>query len=143
MNCRVAVVDGHAVRLLDLTQVENCRTLADILHAPDPLGLAKFLVDPNADADRRRRGEVPRPDRPAGSLGGRRDLQAEPGRPHGRIGIGGVALRQGLHRRPAGAVLQGDAAPRLRPGRAGPRSGATADWTVPEPELTLVDLAAT
>ena len=46
---RVAVVDDEAgeVRLLDLTQVENCASLADVLHSPDPAGLAKFLVDPN------------------------------------------------------------------------------------------------
>lgn len=45
---RVAVVEGRDVRLLDLSQVENCRTLSDILHAPDPVGLAKFLIDPDA-----------------------------------------------------------------------------------------------
>ncbi len=45
---RVGVVDGRDVLLLDLSQVENCRTLADILHAPDPVGLAKFLIDPNS-----------------------------------------------------------------------------------------------
>ena len=46
---RVAVVDNDAdeARLLDLTQVDNCGTLADILHAPDPAGLAQFLIDPN------------------------------------------------------------------------------------------------
>ena len=46
---RIAVVDSGAseARLLDLTQVENCRQLADILHAPDPAGLARFLIDPN------------------------------------------------------------------------------------------------
>ncbi len=44
----VALIEGNDVRLLDLTQVENCHYLSDILHAPDPLGLAKFLVDPNS-----------------------------------------------------------------------------------------------
>lgn len=44
---RVAVLDGDEVRLLDLDQVEKCRSLADILHAPDPAGLAKFLLPPN------------------------------------------------------------------------------------------------
>ena len=44
----VAAVNEDAVRLLDLSQVENCRSLADILHAPDPTRLARFLVDPNA-----------------------------------------------------------------------------------------------
>lgn len=45
---RVGLIENNDVLLLDLTQVENCRTLSDILHAPDPLGLARFLVDPNA-----------------------------------------------------------------------------------------------
>jgi 2-dehydro-3-deoxy-D-arabinonate dehydratase len=46
---RVAVLNdgGEEVRLLDLTQVEQCRSLSDILHAPDPAGLANFLIDPN------------------------------------------------------------------------------------------------
>jgi 2-dehydro-3-deoxy-D-arabinonate dehydratase len=48
-SVRPAVVnlDGGEVRLLDLTQVEHCRSLADVLHAPDPAGLAQFLIDPN------------------------------------------------------------------------------------------------
>jgi 2-dehydro-3-deoxy-D-arabinonate dehydratase len=44
----VASVEEQAVRLLDLSQVENCRTLADVLHAPDPPRLARFLIDPQA-----------------------------------------------------------------------------------------------
>lgn len=44
----VAAIEAEAVRLLDLSQVDNCRTLADILHAADPPGLARFLIDPNA-----------------------------------------------------------------------------------------------
>jgi 2-dehydro-3-deoxy-D-arabinonate dehydratase len=46
---RVAMLDKDVYRLLDMTQVENIRTLADILHSPDPRGLAKFLVDKDAD----------------------------------------------------------------------------------------------
>lgn len=45
---RVGVIDDREVRLLDLSQVENCRSLSDILHSPDPLGLAKFLIAPKA-----------------------------------------------------------------------------------------------
>jgi 2-dehydro-3-deoxy-D-arabinonate dehydratase len=44
----VVSVEGETVRLLDLSQVEHCRMLADILHAADPAGLARFLIDPNA-----------------------------------------------------------------------------------------------
>ncbi len=47
-NQKIAVVNESEVQLLDLTQVENMRQLSDILHAPDPLGLARFLVDRKA-----------------------------------------------------------------------------------------------
>jgi 2-dehydro-3-deoxy-D-arabinonate dehydratase len=48
---RVAALadDDRSLRLLDLTQVDKLETLTDILHAPDPLGLARFLIDPKAD----------------------------------------------------------------------------------------------
>lgn len=42
----VVVVEEAEVRVLDLSQVENIRCLSDILHSPDPAGLAKFLIDP-------------------------------------------------------------------------------------------------
>jgi 2-dehydro-3-deoxy-D-arabinonate dehydratase len=45
---RLAAVSGSEVKLLDLTQVETCHNLSDVLHAADPLGLARFLLDPNA-----------------------------------------------------------------------------------------------
>lgn len=44
---RLAVIENDDVRLLDLRQVENCQTMADVLHSPDPLGLSKFLVEPD------------------------------------------------------------------------------------------------
>ncbi len=44
---RVALWEDDHLKLLDLAQVENCRKLSDILNAPDPRGLAKFLVDPH------------------------------------------------------------------------------------------------
>ena len=40
-----AVVDGEELRLLDLSQVDHVRSLSDILHSPDPVGLTRFLVD--------------------------------------------------------------------------------------------------
>jgi 2-dehydro-3-deoxy-D-arabinonate dehydratase len=48
-DIRVVLLEESTVRLLDLTQVEHCRSLSDILHAPDPRGLAHFLVDPRAE----------------------------------------------------------------------------------------------
>lgn len=46
---RLASVEGDHVRLLDLTQVEDIKTLTDILHSKDPVGLAGFLVDQSAE----------------------------------------------------------------------------------------------
>ncbi|MCH2202025.1 MAG: fumarylacetoacetate hydrolase family protein [Fuerstiella sp.] len=37
---------GDHVLALDLTQVETCETLADVLHSEDPAGLARFLLRP-------------------------------------------------------------------------------------------------
>ncbi len=44
----VAAVEDNTVRVLDLAQVSDVTCLADILHAQDPLGLARFLVRPDA-----------------------------------------------------------------------------------------------
>ena len=44
----VVAVNDNDVQKLDLSQVEKCHKLSDILHSPDPVGLAKFLIDPNA-----------------------------------------------------------------------------------------------
>ena len=81
----VAIVHDQSVQPLDLSQVDACDTLSDILHASDPAGLAKFLLRPDtaeiaidditflAPIDRQ---EV----WAAGS-----DLQAQPGCSNGRI----------------------------------------------------------
>lgn len=43
----VAAVDDNAVRVLNMAEVEEVRRLSDILHSPDPAGLANFLIDKN------------------------------------------------------------------------------------------------
>ena len=45
----LAAIEGEQLQPLDLTQVENIHNLTDILNSPDPLGLAGFLVDRNAE----------------------------------------------------------------------------------------------
>jgi len=42
--------DDDKLRRLDLLQMEQYRTLQDVLHAADPVGLAKYLVDQKAPA---------------------------------------------------------------------------------------------
>jgi 2-dehydro-3-deoxy-D-arabinonate dehydratase len=46
---RIVSINESDLQLLDLTQVENTRRLSDILHSKDPIGLAKFLIDQKAD----------------------------------------------------------------------------------------------
>ena len=46
---RLASVTGDHVRLLDLTQVDDIQTMTDILHSKDPVGLAGFLIDQAAE----------------------------------------------------------------------------------------------
>lgn len=42
----VATVNADTIQPLDLTQVDGCHSLSDILHAEDPAGLARFLLRP-------------------------------------------------------------------------------------------------
>ncbi len=46
---RIVSVNESDLQPLDLTQVENTNSLSDILHSKDPVGLAKFLIDQKAD----------------------------------------------------------------------------------------------
>lgn len=43
----VAAVHAESIQPLDLTQISNCHSLSDILHADDPAGLARFLLRPD------------------------------------------------------------------------------------------------
>ena len=50
-SIQVALVDeSDRLRLLDLLQVDQARSLMDILHAPDPIGLSKFLLKSDTPA---------------------------------------------------------------------------------------------
>jgi len=46
---RLAIVEDTHVRLLDLGQVENCRNLSDLVYSTDPRGLARFLIEREAE----------------------------------------------------------------------------------------------
>jgi 2-dehydro-3-deoxy-D-arabinonate dehydratase len=47
---RVAVLENGAVQLLELSRAPDCRSLADILHAADPVGLVEQITDRRAEA---------------------------------------------------------------------------------------------
>jgi len=45
----LGLIEENQVQLMDLSQVDDVNRLCDILHSPDPAGLAKFLVDRHAE----------------------------------------------------------------------------------------------
>lgn len=47
-STQIGMWEQDHLRLLDLMQVEHVRSLMDILHSPDPLGLARYLIDQRA-----------------------------------------------------------------------------------------------
>lgn len=47
-SLRVAAVHDAGVQLLDLTQIDRCHSLMDILNSADPAGLARFLLKPGS-----------------------------------------------------------------------------------------------
>jgi 2-dehydro-3-deoxy-D-arabinonate dehydratase len=46
-SMRVAAMHDADVQPLDLTQIDNCHSLMDILNSADPVGLARFLLKPD------------------------------------------------------------------------------------------------
>lgn len=47
-SIHLAKVEQDTVHVLDLMQVDTCHNMADLLHSPDPLGLANYLIDRKA-----------------------------------------------------------------------------------------------
>lgn len=47
-SLRVAAVHADSVQPLDLTQIDQCHSLMDILNSADPVGLARFLLKPDS-----------------------------------------------------------------------------------------------
>ncbi|MBX3440895.1 MAG: fumarylacetoacetate hydrolase family protein [Planctomyces sp.] len=134
---RVAIVENDSLQLLDFTQLENVRTLADVLHAKDPANLAKFLADPQA---------TPIPESAAAYVAPI-DFQ--------EVWAAGVTYKRSqiarMEESKSGASHYDKvySAPRpelffkASPNRvSGPgepvRVRADSDWSVPEPEFTLV-----
>ncbi len=46
-SLRVAAVHSDSVQPLDMTQIDQCHSLMDILNAADPVGLSRFLLKPD------------------------------------------------------------------------------------------------
>lgn len=122
---------------LDLTQVENVRLLSDILHAPDPLGLAKFLIDnkrdPWSEADLTLLAPIDRQEVWAAGVTYKRSQVArmeESDKGASHYDQVYTAPRPELFFKATPARVSGPGEPvRVR---------YDSNWSVPEPELTLV-----
>ena len=121
-SLRVALVeDNGQFRLLDLLQVDHARSLMDILHSPDPIGLARFLVDTRAPLLDPRLVTVVAPI----------DRQ--------EVWAAGVTYKRSQVARMQEPEIFFKATPNRVSGPGEPlRVRADSNWSVPEPELALV-----
>ncbi len=133
----VAAIEDRHARLLDLSQVEHVSCLADILHAPDPVRLAQFLIAPDADPldldDVQLLAPIDRQEVWAAGVTYRRSQVARMEESeHGATHYDRVYTAD----RPE---LFFKATPHRVAGPGEPvRVRADSDWSVPEPEFTLV-----
>ena len=95
--------------------------LSTLLHATDPAAEVRRRLTADRPPLPLALGPPAAPRRRPASLGRRRHLHPQQGRPPGGIRAGRLLLRPRLHRRPPRAVLQGHRRPRRRPRRPDPR----------------------
>jgi 2-dehydro-3-deoxy-D-arabinonate dehydratase len=136
-SIELAVVEDDQFRPLDLTQVDHVRSLSDILHAPDPLGLAKFLVDPKRDPWREKEVTLLAPiDRQEVWAAGVTYKRSQVARME--ESDKGASHYDQVYTAPRPELFF-KATPSRVSGPGEPvRVRYDSDWSVPEPELTLV-----
>lgn len=133
----VVSLNENEIRLLDLSQVEAVNCLADILHAPDPAGLARFLVSQEAapldESDVQFLAPIDRQEVWAAGVTYKRSQvarmeESEAGASH--YGLVYTADRPELFLKATPSRVSGPDEPvRVR---------YDSEWSVPEPELGLV-----
>lgn len=133
----ITKVDEDRFLRLDLTQVENINSLADILHSPDPTGLVNFLIEPDRDpltgADIKLLAPIDRQEVWAAGVTYKRSQvarmeESEAGASHYDMVY--TAPRPELFFKATASRVSGPGDPvRVR---------YDSNWSVPEPELTLV-----
>lgn len=133
----VAAFHEQGVQPLDLTQVDNCHSLSDILYANDPAGLARFLL------------------RPATPILPFSEVSLQAPIDHQEVWAAGVTYKRSqvarMEESESGASHYDKVYTAARPelffkGTAGRVSGpgqplrvrSDSQWSVPEPEFTLV-----
>jgi 2-dehydro-3-deoxy-D-arabinonate dehydratase len=136
-SVRIASVEDHSVRLLDLSRTASIRSLQEILNDEDPLATAQSLIDETADT------------LPAGAVRFLAPIDAQ------EVWAAGVTYKRSqiarMEESEAGAshydkvytaprpelFFKGNARRTSGPGEP-VRVRADSRWTVPEPEFTLV-----
>ncbi len=133
----VALLEETSVRVLDMTQMDEYRKLSDILHAPDPAGLAKYLVHqkiaPVAVEEVRFLAPVDQQDVWAAGVTYKRSQQArmdesEHGASHYDLVYSADRPELFYKANPSQVVSPGEPV----------RVRADSNWSVPEPELALM-----
>jgi len=133
----VVTVEPEAVRVLDMQQISDYRTLTDILHAPDPFGLANYLIDRNyapvAIEEVRFLPPIDQQEVWAAGVTYKRSQQArmeesEHGASHYDRVYSADRPELFFKSQPQRVVPQGEAV----------RVRRDSDWSVPEPELALL-----
>ncbi len=133
----VALLEEASVRVLDMTQMKEYRKLSDILHAPDPAGLSKYLVhqqiSPVAIEEVRFLAPVDRQDVWAAGVTYKRSQQArmdesEHGASHYDLVYSADRPELFYKANPSQVVSPGEPV----------RVRTDSNWSVPEPELALM-----
>ena len=137
-SVRVALVeDDGRFRALDTTQVAGVRSLMDVLNSPDPVGLAKFLVDKNTPALDARLVTVLAPiDEQEVWAAGVTYKRSQVARME--ESKAGASHYDKVYTAPRPEIFFKATASRVSGPGQPLRVRADSDWSVPEPELALV-----
>ena len=134
---RLGILDDQSVRLLDLAQTGQFQTLSDLIYSKDPIGAANFLIDPKFNAvpitEVRLRAPIDQQEIWAAGVTYKRSKQA-------RMEESESAAS---HYDKVYTADRPELFPKCRPDRVGGpgdpvRVRADSNWSVPEPEFTLV-----
>lgn len=134
---RLGILDDQSVRLLDLAQTGQFQTLSDLIYSKDPVGAANFLIDPKFNAvpiaEVRLQAPVDQQEIWAAGVTYKRSQQA-------RMEESESAAS---HYDKVYTADRPELFPKTRPDRVGGpgdpvRVRADSNWSVPEPEFTLV-----
>lgn len=134
---RVGVVEEGHVRLLDLERYVGLHNLSDVLHTPDPAGLARDLIDDNVPALPLRQVTLLAPiDHQEVWAAGVTYKRSEEARKRESVGAAQFYDKVYSAQRPE-LFFKATPSRVAHPG-ARVRVRADSKWSVPEPELTLV-----